>query len=59
MRNRTLGKTVRMSLDGAVSGRDSGIDRQPATTRGVGGASTTRVKKTERRRTLTEIFSGH
>ena len=58
-RTRATGKTVRMSLDGGVSGRDSGMDRQPVTTRGAGGTSTTRVKKTERRRTLTEIFSGH
>ena len=57
-RNRTIGKTVRMSLDGAVSGRDSVVDYQPATTRGAGGTSTTRVKKAERRKTITEIFSG-
>ena len=58
-RNRAGGKTVRMSLDGAVSSRDSGADRQSGTTRGTGGTSTTRVKKSERRRTITEIFSGH
>lgn len=58
-RNRTIGKTVRMSLDGAVSNRESGVDNQPATTRGAGGTSTTRAKKNERRRTITEIFSGH
>ena len=58
-RNRTVGKTLRMSLDGAVSSGDSGADRQRATTRGAVGSSTTRGKKTERRRTLTEIFSGH
>jgi len=40
-------------------GADRGSDRQPSTTRGAGGASTTRAKKTERRRTLTELFSGH
>ena len=57
-RNRTIGKTVRMSLDGAVSGGDR-VDHQPTTTRGAGGSSTTRVKKNERRRTITEIFSGH
>ena len=59
VRSRTAGKTVRMSLDGAVSNRDNGADYQPATTRGTGGTSTTRVKKSERRRTITEIFSGH
>lgn len=58
-RNRTAGRTVRMSLDGAVSGNNTGADHQPTTTRGAGGSSTTRGKKTERRRTLTEIFSGH
>lgn len=58
-RNRTVGKSVRMSLDGGMSGADRGSDRQPSTTRGAGGASTTRAKKTERRRTLTELFSGH
>ena len=59
-RNRPDGKTVRMSLDGAVSSRDSGVERQPTTTREAGGPSTTRGKKTERRGTLTEIFSnGH
>ena len=58
VRNRPTGKTARMSLDGAMSGVNSGVDRQPATTRGAGGTSTTRGK-TERRRTLTEIFSGH
>lgn len=58
VRDRTAGKTVRMSLDGAVSSRDSGVDRQPGTTRGSGGTST-RTKKSERRRTITEIFSGH
>ena len=57
-RDRTAGKTVRMSLDGAVSSRDSGVDRQSGTTRGSGGTST-RTKKSERRRTITEIFSGH
>ncbi|KAF9646688.1 hypothetical protein BDM02DRAFT_3188590 [Thelephora ganbajun] len=59
VRNRTVGKTVRMSLDGGVSGGNGGVDHQSATTRGAGGSSTTRVKKTERRRTITEIFSGH
>lgn len=58
-RNRTVGRTVRMSLDGGVSNGDSGAGHQPATTRGAGGTSTTRVKKSERRRTITEIFSGH
>lgn len=58
-RNRTAGKAVRMSLDGAVASGDGRMDRQPAPTRGAGGSSTTRVKKTERRRTLGEIFSGH
>ena len=58
-RNRTVGKMVRMSLDGAVSGGDSRADHQPTNTRGSGGSSTTRVKKNERRRTITEIFSGH
>lgn len=59
-RNRTIGRSVRMSLDGAVLNRDGGVDNQPAiTTRGVGGTSTTRVKKNERRKTITEIFSGH
>lgn len=58
-RNRTAGRTVRMSLDGAVPRGDVGVDRQPTTTRGAGGSSTTRGKKNERRRTLTEIFSGH
>lgn len=57
--NRANGRAVRMSLDGAVSSRDGGMDRQPVTTRVAGGTSTTRVKKNERRRTLTEIFSGH
>lgn len=58
-RNRTVGKTARMSLDGAVSSGDFGVDRQPTNTRGAGGPSTTRAKKTERRKTLTELFSGH
>ena len=59
-RNRTIGKAVRMSLDGAVSGGDNRMDHQSTTaTRGTGGSSTTRVKKNERRRTITEIFSGH
>ena len=57
-RNRTVGRTVRMSLDGVSPGVDNGADHQPATTRGAGG-STTKVKKAERRRTITEIFSGH
>ena len=59
MRNRTAGRTVRMSLDGAVPSEDGGAGHQPAATRGAGGTSTTRVKKSERRRTITEIFSGH
>lgn len=57
VRDRTIGRMARMSLDGAV--RDSGVDRQPGTTRGAGGTSTTRTKKSERRKTLTELFSGH
>lgn len=57
-KNRTFGKTARMSLDGMMSSGDSGGDRQYASTRGAGGTSTTRGKKTERRKTLTEIFSG-
>jgi len=57
-RNRTFGRTVRASLDGVPPNGDNGADRQPAPTRGAGG-STTKVKKTERRRTITEIFSGH
>ena len=32
-------------------GRDSGVDRQPGITRGAGGMSMTRTKKSERRRT--------
>jgi hypothetical protein len=40
VRDRTAGRTVRMSLDGAVSSRDNGADRQPGTTRGAGGTST-------------------
>ena len=59
LRNRTAGKTVRMSLDGAMPRGEGGVDRQPTTTRGTGGSSTTKVKKAERRRTITEIFSGH
>ena len=59
VRNRTIGKAVRMSLDGAVMGGDGRADYQPATNRGAGGTSTTKGKKTERRRTITEIFSGH
>ena len=59
VRDRTVGKSVRMSLDGAVSSRDSGVDRQPGTTRGAGGSSATRTKKSERRRTIAELFSGH
>jgi hypothetical protein len=59
VRNRTVGKTVRMSLDGAMSSGDRGVDYQPTTARGAGGTSTTRGKKNERRRTITEIFSGH
>lgn len=58
-RNRTAGKTVRMSLDGAVSNGDRGMDHQSTSARGTGGSSTTRGKKTERRKTITEIFSGH
>jgi len=58
-RNRTIGKAVRMSLDGARSSGDNGTDNRPGTTRGSGGTSTTRGKKAERRRTITEIFSGH
>ena len=58
VRDRTIGRMARMSLDGAVSSRDSGVDRQPGTTRGAGGTST-RTKKSERRKTLTELFSGH
>jgi len=57
-RNRTIGRTVRASLDGVSRDGDNGADHQPATTRGAGG-STTKVKKAERRRTITEIFSGH
>jgi len=57
-RNRTVGRTVRASLDGVPPSGDNGADRQPAPTRGAGG-STTKVKKAERRRTITEIFSGH
>lgn len=58
-RGRTVGRTVRMSLDGAVPNGDGGVDHQPTTSRGAGGSSTTKVKKAERRRTITEIFSGH
>ena len=58
-RNSTVGKAARMSLDGAMSSGDSGVDRQYSTNRGAVGTSMTRGKKTERRRTFTEIFSGH